>query len=189
MLFRSLGAVVFVSWFDPLRILVKLPGDAGRLVISGTKIKMEAPKLSGYTRDQRWYELSAASAAQDLTKPDMVELQQIRAKIDTEEKSTISMTATDGTFDRKSGILTLGRKIVLTSSGGVEVRLEEAVIDTGTGDIVSSKPVEVLMLQGTLNANRLEVVKGGEVIRFGGGVLMDLPPTGTAAGGQNSEKP
>ena len=36
----------------------RLPVDASGLVISGTKITMAQPKLSGYTRDSRWYEVT-----------------------------------------------------------------------------------------------------------------------------------
>jgi lipopolysaccharide export system protein LptC len=36
--------------------------------------------------------------------------------------------------------------------------------------------VEVKMLQGTLNANRLEVTDTGALIRFDGGVNMMLTP-------------
>jgi lipopolysaccharide export system protein LptC len=168
-----LGSIWFVTWLDPLRLLVRLPID-GKLVISGTKVTMQAPKISGYTRDGRWYELNAQAAAQDLTKPDLVELQDVRAKIEAEDKSVLNMRAADGIFDRKSGMLTLGRDIVLVSTSGFEVRLTEAVIDTGSGEIVSNKPVEVKMLQGTLNASRIEVIKAGEVINFEGGVVMDL---------------
>ena len=144
------------------------------MTVSGTKITMQAPKLSGYTRDQRWYELSARGATQDVTKPDQLELDTIRAKIETQDKSTMNLSATDGLYDRKSGILTLGRDVVVTSSSGVEVRLNDAVVDTATGDIVSNKPVQVEMLQGTVRSNRLEVTAGGEVIRFDGGVIMNL---------------
>jgi lipopolysaccharide export system protein LptC len=42
-----LTATILVSWLDPLKVLVKLPIDSGKIVISGTKITMEAPKLSG----------------------------------------------------------------------------------------------------------------------------------------------
>ena len=59
-----LGATILVSWLDPLKVLVRLPIDSGKIVISGTKITMEAPKLSGYTRDRRWYEMNAKAAAQ-----------------------------------------------------------------------------------------------------------------------------
>lgn len=171
-----LGGFMLSAWLDPLRLLVRLPGVDGKVVISGTKITMQAPKLSGYTRDARWYEFTAHSAAQDLTNPNVVELHDIRAKIQTEDKNTVNLTAADGIFDRKSGMLKLGRDIVLQSTGGYEVQLSDAVIDTGSGDVVSDRPVEVRMLQGKLNANRLEVVKAGEVVRFDGGVRMDLPP-------------
>ena len=169
-----LGGTVLVRWIDPLRVLVRLPNDAGRLVISGTKITMESPKLSGYTRDQRWYELNAKSAAQDITKPDMVELQEIRAKIQTEDKSTIFLSSKDGLFDRKAGILTLNHNIVLKSSSGFEMHLEEAVVDTGNGEVVSNKPVSVFAQDATVNADRLEVAKSGEIVNFIGNVVMNL---------------
>ena len=74
-------------------MLAKLPIDVGNLVVSGTKITMEQPRLSGFTSDARAYELSADAAAQDLTKPDMVELRNIRAKVQMQDKSTMEMTA------------------------------------------------------------------------------------------------
>ena len=73
-----------MSWLDPLRILARLPTAGGQLVISGTKITMESPKLTGFTKDSRAYELNARAAAQDITKPDIVELTDIRAKIEIE---------------------------------------------------------------------------------------------------------
>ena len=84
------------------------------------------------------------------------------------------LSAADGLYDRKSGIVTLGKNVVVTSSNGVEVRLTDAVVDTATGDVVSEKPVQVEMLQGTVNSNRLEITGGGDVIRFEGGVVMNL---------------
>jgi lipopolysaccharide export system protein LptC len=181
----AVGSVCFVSWFDPLRVLVRLPTDSGKLVISGTKLTMQAPKLSGYTRDGRWYEVIADSAAQDITKPGLIELHGLRSKLQTEDKSVMNMTAADGLFDRKSGKLTLWRDIVLQSTNGITVHLSEASIDTGSGDVVSNHPVEVKMLQGTLNAKRVDVTKAGDVILFGGGVVMDL--TAEALGSANAE--
>jgi lipopolysaccharide export system protein LptC len=172
-----LVGLALATWLDPLRILARLPGEAGKLVISGTKITMSQPKLSGYTRDARWYELTARAAAQDITKPDLVELQDIRAKLEMQDKSIVDLSALDGVFDRKAGQLTLGRNIVLISSSGYEIRLSQAVVDTTTGNIVSEKPVEVKSQQATLNANRLEVTAGGEVVRFDGGVTMTVQPT------------
>src|SRR5215212_9364656 len=173
-----LGATILVSWLDPLKVLVRLPIDSGKIVISGTKITMEAPKLSGYTRDNRWYELNAKAAAQDVTKPDIIELVEVRAKIETADKSTMFLSAQAGTYSRKTSILNLNRNVILKSSTGLEVRLDEAIVDTGSGEVVSNKPVEVLTQDATLNADRLEVEKSGDIVRFIGGVVMNLNGVG-----------
>jgi lipopolysaccharide export system protein LptC len=174
----TLGATMLVSWLDPLKVLVRLPIDSGKIVISGTKITMEAPKLSGYTRDQRWYEMNAKSAAQDVTKPDLVELADVRAKILTADKSTIFLSAHDGLYNRKTSILNLKRNVIFKTSNGLEMQLEEATVDTGTGEIVSNKPVTVLTQDATLKSDRLEVEKSGEIVRFIDNVVMNLDSVG-----------
>ncbi len=70
-----LAIVVLITYLNPLRMFAKLPIDVGNLVVSGTKITMEQPRLSGFTHDGRAYEVMANAAAQDVTKPDIVELQ------------------------------------------------------------------------------------------------------------------
>jgi lipopolysaccharide export system protein LptC len=174
----TLGATMLVSWLDPMKVLARLPLDAGKLVISGTKITMEAPKLSGYTRDNRWYEMNATAAAQDVTKPDIIELVEVRAKIETADKSTVFLSAQAGTYSRKTSILNLNRNVILKSSSGFEVHLDEAIVDTGSGEVVSNKPVEVLTQDSTLNADRLEVEKSGDIVRFIGSVVMNLNGVG-----------
>ena len=143
------------------------------MVISGTKITMESPKLSGFSRDARPYELSARTAAQDITKPDIVEMSDIRAKIESKDRSPITVTALDGVYNRKSGILKLARDVQLTTPS-YQVNLMEAVVDTANNNVVSDNPVQVKMLQGTVNSKRLEVTGGGEVVRFIGDVKMTL---------------
>ena len=165
-----LSVIVIATFFNPLRFLYKLPKDMGTLVISGTKITMQQPRLAGFTRDARGYEVTASAAAQDLTKPNMVELKDIRARLDMQDKSEMQLSAATGLYDTKSEILTLGQNIILSSSTGYEGRLSEALVDIRKGYIVSEKPVEVKMLKGMLSANRLEVIDAGDLLRFGGGV-------------------
>lgn len=169
-------AIVATTFFNPLRFVYKLPNDLGTLVVSGSKITMESPRLAGVTRDARAYEIQAKAAAQDIKKPNLVELKEIRAKVDMQDKTTVEMTAVDGNYDTKAEMLTLGQRIVLSSSSGYQGILTEAIVDIKKGRIVSDKPVEVKMLQGTLNANRLEVTDTGALIRFDGGVSMMLTP-------------
>ena len=77
----GLTGITLITYFNPLRMLAKLPINISDLVVSGTKITMEQPRMSGFTRDARAYEFTADAAAQDLTKPDIVELHNIHAKV------------------------------------------------------------------------------------------------------------
>ena len=163
-----------ITYLNPLRMLAKLPINIDNLVVSGTKVTMEAPRLSGFTRDARAYELTADTAAQDMTKPDIVELHNIRAKVEMQDKSSMEMTALTGIYDSKGETLKLDQNILLNSSTGYQGRLSEALVDIRKGNVVSNHPVEVKMLQGTLNANRLDIVDSGDLIRFHGGVIMDM---------------
>jgi lipopolysaccharide export system protein LptC len=179
----GLVALVLVTYFNPLRALYNLPAGMGKLAVSGSKITMELPRLTGFTADSRAYELAAQAAAQDFTNPDLVELTAIRAKVEMQDKAIVEMTAANGLYDNKSEQLMLREQILLSSSSGYEGRLSEAKVDIRNGNIVSNKPVEVRMLKGVLNANRLEVKNAGDVIRFDGGVTMDvkLDPAATDA--------
>jgi lipopolysaccharide export system protein LptC len=177
----GLIVVTLMTFLNPLRMLARLPINIDNLVVSGTKVTMEQPRLSGFTRDARAYELTADTAAQDMTKPDIVELRNIRAKVEMQDKSTMEMTAVNGVYDAKGEILKLDRNILLNSSTGYAGRMSEALIDIRKGNVVSDRPVEVKLLQGTLNANRLEIVDSGDVVRFHGGVVMDLILSDAAA--------
>jgi lipopolysaccharide export system protein LptC len=174
-----LGATLLVSWIDPLKVLVRLPIDAGSLVIKGTKITMEAPKLSGFTREQRWYEMTAKGATQDVTKPDLIELSELRAKIETQDKTTFYLRSKDGLYNRKTSILNLNNNVVLTSTSGYEMHLDEAVVDTANGGVVSDKHVYAFTKDSRINADRFEVENSGEVVRFVGNVVMNIDNAGT----------
>ena len=155
---------------------IRLPGELGKLVIKGTKITMQAPKLTGYTSDSRPYEFTADTAAQDINKPDLVELQKLHARLQMEDKSTVEMTAPSGTYDMKADKLVLNEDIALASSTGYAARLQEAIVDMHSGNVISNKPVKVKLLNGFLDAKRLEISENGAVIRFDGGVSMTLHP-------------
>src|ERR1700750_1210349 len=59
-LIMVLAAGGAIAYLKPLHMLPRLPLD--RLTMSGTKITMEAPKLGGFTRDGRPYDLKALAA-------------------------------------------------------------------------------------------------------------------------------
>jgi len=175
----AMAAVLGVSIFNPFRMLIpKLPVDMGNLVVSGTKVTMESPHLSGYSTDQRPYEMWAKAAIQDLTDPDHVELQTLRTKVLMEDRSTVTMDARTGYFDSKQQLLDLRKDIFLQSSTGYEAKLSQAFVDMNTGMVTSDEHVDVKLLNGTLTADRLRIFNSGEVVRFEGNVVMNLDKLG-----------
>ncbi|MCO5131962.1 MAG: LPS export ABC transporter periplasmic protein LptC [Xanthobacteraceae bacterium] len=187
----ALAAILLVSIFNPFRVLMPdLPIDIDNLVVSGTKITMESPHMSGFSPDQRPYEVSARTATQDLTNPNSVELATIRARVTMEDKSTVTMDAATGVFDTKAQLLDLKKDILLRSSTGYEARLTRALIDINKGLVTSDEPVAVKLLNGTLDSDRLRIIDKGEVVRFEGNVRMDLvmeQPNAAASPSQRGE--
>ena len=171
----SMAAIVLVSVFNPFRMLLpKLPLDMGNLVVSGTKITMESPHMSGYTPDQRPYEVWAKTATQDVTDPDHVDLKTLRAKLRMEDQSIVTLDALDGRMDNKNQLLDLHHNIHLQTSTGYEAWLSQAFVDMNKNTVTSEEHVDVKLLNGTLTSDRLRITGGGELIRFEGNVVMDL---------------
>jgi lipopolysaccharide export system protein LptC len=188
----AIAVTVLVTYFNPLRMLGKLPINVDNLVVSGTQITMEKPRLAGFTHDSRPYELSAQTARQDLTKPDLVELQNLHAKVQMQDKSTMLMSAAKGLYDAKNETLKLQKDIVLSSSQ-YEGHLSEAMVDVRSGNVRSDAPVQLKMMQGQLDANRLEVLESGDLVRFTNGVTLELDHLGdqsaTAAADGGTREP
>jgi lipopolysaccharide export system protein LptC len=181
--------VVVIDYLPPIGGF-RLPGELGKLVINGTTITMQQPRLTGFTVDSRAYEFSADSAAQDITKPNLVVMTNLHAKMEMQDKSTVQMSATTGTYDVKTEMLRLNDNINLASSTGYQGRLSEALVDVRKGNVVSDQPVFVKMLDGFLNAKRLDIADNGSVIRFSG-VSMVLQPNKDNSNGDagNSSNP
>jgi lipopolysaccharide export system protein LptC len=180
-----LATVVATTVLNPLRVLAKLPVDADGLVVRGTKITMQQPRLAGFTRDSRPYLVTARAATQDLLKPDLLELEDIHSTMELQDKSKFELTAKTGFYDTKGENLTLQKDVVVVTEK-YRALLSEALVSTRSGHIVTERPVEVKMLQGTINANRMELFNFGEVVRFERGVTMVMVTDGTgiAAGDQ-----
>jgi lipopolysaccharide export system protein LptC len=171
-----LGGIVTTALIKPLRELSKMPVDLGSLVVSGTKIMMQQPRLAGFTRDGRRYDLTAQAAGQDLTRPGLVELQGIQAIMELQDKAVYETTAKTGIYDTKAERLTLSTNIVVTSSSGYQALLSEAIVDMPAGKIISDKPVEVRTDVWTVSANRMEISDSGNLMRFERDVVVTLLP-------------
>jgi lipopolysaccharide export system protein LptC len=176
-----LVGVVANAYFKPLRILAKLPIDPGHVVVTGSKINMEAPRLGGFTRDGRPYDLTARTAAQDLTNPGVLEMTDVLAHVTLQDHSQMKVRAKTGVYDTKADVMQLETNVVITTSTGYTVHLDKAKIDNKAGRIISDRQVAVTMTNGTIEAKGLEVLENGDLIRFTNGVETHMVPQSAAA--------
>jgi lipopolysaccharide export system protein LptC len=178
----ALATLVFVTYFQPMQIFDSMPKVSGKLAVQGSKITMELPRIAGFTRDSRPYEFTAETAVQDVTTPDVVELANLRASMEMQDKDKIRLSAKGGTYNTKGDSIILRDQIVVTSEQGYSARLREAAVDIKKGNVVSEQPVEVTLPTGLLKANRLEIINSGDLIRFDRGVVLtlDASPAGGA---------
>ena len=137
-----------------MQIFDKLPSVSGKLGVQGSKITMELPRIAGFTRDSRAYELNAETAVQDVLAPDVVELQKLRAKMEMQDKDVVLLTANSGTYNTKADKIVLRDQIVITSEQGYKAHLREAAVEMKKGNVVSDQPVEITLPNGMLKANR-----------------------------------
>lgn len=166
-------AIVGVSVFNPYRMIADLPIKMDDVTVSGTKITMASPNMTGFTADRRPYVLTANKALQDVTNPNFVELEILNAKVEMQDGSTVVMDAKRGFYKSREQLLDLKDDVILKSPV-YEVQLIEATVDMGKGTVVSDKPVVVIMSEGVLNANRMDIAERGDLMNFHGGVTMTL---------------
>src|SRR6476646_10868734 len=137
----GLAALAAATYFRPMQVFEKMPSVSGKLAVQGSKITMELPRIAGFTRDARSYELNAETAVQDITSPDIVELQNLRARLEMQDKDVVNVTANSGTYSTKADKVILRDQVVVTSQQGYKAVLQEAAIEMKKGNVVSEHPV------------------------------------------------
>jgi lipopolysaccharide export system protein LptC len=138
--------------------------------IQGRKIVMEKPRLSGFKRDGRSYELNAATAVQDIKAPNMVELDGLKARMQTGNEGWADLSGAKGVYDSKGEKLEVDGGVTVRTETGMDARLRDAQIDFRSGMIVTEKPVEVKTNQGDVAADRMQVHDNGRKLVFEGRV-------------------
>jgi lipopolysaccharide export system protein LptC len=173
--------VVFISWWDPLKAL-NLPVSIGAISMSGSKVTMEAPRLTGYTTDNRFYRVAATRAEHDVTQSHIVALSAIDAEMEMEGGGTARVVSPAGVLDTKTGRVELNQDVSVTTSNGQSGKVGHALVDTRAGTIQSNGPVALSSPRGDLFSERMDIRDNGKVIVLEGrvrGNFMPEPPDPT----------
>ena len=179
----AVAGLVVVPFLNPLR--GKLANvSVGSVGITGGKVRMETPKLSGYRKDNKPYQVTAENAFQEIKNPTQIELQTLTARVQMEREGWVTVNARTGLFDTQKEKLKLVDDVKIHTETGHDMSMRTADVDFKGGTVVSKEPVTVHMDQTTVDADSLDVKNNGELIAFEGRVrvLIKNAPAGTLAG-------
>lgn len=147
------GAAVVATLTAGFQFLRFLPMDLrfAHVGLKGSRITIDSPKLVGYRKDGRPYELQARAGAQDMATPDLFELEGLEVRLDGGADNVVRLNAKFGIYDSKNDLADL--------SGGVRI-FDEKSYDLG-----------LISAQLNLKASRLTSdrhatlkLKGGEEV-------------------------
>lgn len=180
----SIFGLIILPLLNPLR---NLPGlTIGPVKLSGSKVTMELPRLTGFRKDAKPYEVTATSALQDIRKPNVIELVEMRARLQLETDGWANLDSKSGIFDTQKEQLKLTGDVRLKTDTGYDARLKSADIDFKAGTVTSREPVKVSINGGTttVDADQLDVTDNGKVMAFTGRVtvLIENAERGTLTG-------
>jgi lipopolysaccharide export system protein LptC len=180
------AAVAILIGFTLAAPSARIPGlTLGPISFSGTKVTMESPRLTGYQKDNRAYEVTATSATQDVRKPNVVELTDMKGRLTLDDNGTMArLQAATGVFDTQREYLELRQDIRVTTDSGLDARLTSASIDLKGGTVASREPVFVTLPNGSVEAQALDITERGKVLTFTGRVrtVLEGTPSTQAAG-------
>jgi lipopolysaccharide export system protein LptC len=160
--------LVVTPFLNPLRGVAHV--SMGAVGIANGKVKMETPRLGGYRKDNRPYEVLAESAYQDIRNPTQVELNRLTARLQMEREGWVDVTAKSGLYDTQSEKLKLVDDVHVHTETGYDISMRTADIDFKGGTVVSKEPVKVSLGTTTVDADTLDVKDNGQLIVFQGRV-------------------
>lgn len=170
----ALACFAFADLFSSV-VPTGIAGAAVRGLAQGA-IVMDAPKVSGFTRDERSYRVTAERAQHQLSDPNLIEMRGISAAFTLEDGKAASVKAQNGVFDNRSKRLLLQGSVRLHSEKGYSLEAETAEVDIDKDRIVSDGAVRARMGAMDTQAQHMTVSEGGERILFEGRVKTTLVP-------------
>ena len=148
--------------------------------LSGTKVTMDRPKLSGFHADGRPYTVLAKEAIQDAKTPNILELHEIDARVTMGDKSTAHVLAATGTYDSSAQTMKLKGDVHVTTDAGYDARMASAFVQFKTNSVETQDPVTVVMNADTVTADSMKMTDNGKAVTFSGHVHSVMMPQSTA---------
>ena len=161
-------SLIGIGWFNPFGSKapeVTIKGSN----LDGTRVTMEQPRLAGYRRDGRPYEVNADTGVQDVRVPNVMELNNLDAKIGMIDQTTVRVISSAGIYDSFREFMDF-RNAVRVKSNNYDIDMKSARMDFKSGTMVTDQDVKVLITEGEILADKMNMIDNGQSIIFEGKV-------------------
>ncbi|MGI3901988.1 MAG: LPS export ABC transporter periplasmic protein LptC [Janthinobacterium lividum] len=172
-------AIIGFAFFNPFRAII--PGvTIDGVGLSGSRVTMQHPKLTGFRSDGRPYDLVASAAVQDAKTPNLLELHDIDAHVTMADQSIVHIVSATGLYDSSKETMQLKSAIHLTSDKGLDAHMLSAFVEFKSGLVDTREPLTVVMTTGTVTADSMHMTDNGSHAIFEGHVHTTVTPAATA---------
>ena len=160
-------AIALVAVFNPFR---HLPGaiSMSGVGVSGTKITMESPKISGVQQGGGPYQVKAKSGIQDITTPSLMELIGVDALVGMADATTTHVTSEHGLYNSRADTMALNGDVKIANTSGYTLNLQSALLDFRDGLLTSHERLRVDITGGEVSSDDIAISNNGHVIAFRG---------------------
>ena len=151
--------------------------DLRSLSIVGGRLVMDNPSLEGVTAENRAYRMEARRATQSVSEPDVVELEDITARLPVGMSQWADASAKTGVMYRDRNQLAITSPVEFKTTDGLKADLRSALIDMNAGAISSDESVKIDYEGSTVTADSMNISQGGAVLVFERNVRVHVQPT------------
>jgi lipopolysaccharide export system protein LptC len=181
------ACITIIALFDPFKHL-PISISVASVKLDGTRVITADPKLTGYRKDGRAYEVNANSGVQDILDTNVTDLVGVRAKINLGDDSTARVTAEYGVHDSVHDLIKLRGDVQIRNVVGYEFFMKSMSMDFKTSDIITEEHATLLLNGAKFEGDRMSITDNGHKVTFEGSVksIIDQDSTDTSVGALKS---
>jgi lipopolysaccharide export system protein LptC len=161
--------IAVIALFDPFKRL-PVSISVASVHLNGTRVTTEDPKMSGFRRDGRAYEIVASSGIQDLLDTNVTDLVGVKAKVVMADDSTARVIAGYGTHDSLHDTMKLRENVHILNASGYEFIMKSVTMNFKSNDMVTDEPATLLLNGARFDADRMSISDDGRKVTFEGSV-------------------
>jgi lipopolysaccharide export system protein LptC len=165
----ALAALIIESGVFKTPIKVDPKGNANVPEVTA-KPSAYTTEVTGVDEKNLPYSINAAKATQQGSTGKTVDLETITGNFSRSNDETLNVTSKRGAFNSENKILNLEGDVLIKSSTAMTATMDKAEVNVETRQLQSKSPVKVVLPDGEVTAEHLQVDNNGETIKFTGRV-------------------